>query len=103
MKIFLLAVLLLFLLPTSIQAGELIIKDGSTLTINQGSTLTMNCSNITLETGSSFLTNEGSILSLGKITDNSSGYLNNGTVVACTGTTIIFQLNGIFYVINAGS
>ncbi|WP_339136814.1 MAG: hypothetical protein WGN25_02710 [Candidatus Electrothrix sp. GW3-4] len=103
MKIFLLAILLLFLLPASIQAGELIIKDGSTLTINSDSTLTMNCSNISLEAGSSFLTNDGTILSLGKIIDSSSGYINNGTVETCTGTTIIFQLGGVFYVINAGN
>ena len=93
----------LLFLPLSVQAGELIIKDGSSLTINQDSTLTMNCANITLEAGSSVLTNGGSILSLGKITDNSSGYINNGTVASCSGTTLIIMLNGVFYIINTGS
>ncbi len=92
----------LLFLSLSVQAGELIIKDGSSLTINQGSTLTMNCGNITLEAGSSFLTNDGSILSLGEITDSSSGYTNNGTVTSCSGTTLIIMLNGVFYIINAG-
>jgi len=74
----------LILLPISAQTGELIIKDGSRMTINNGSTLTMNCYTITLETGDSRLTNSGTILSLGELIEEpGSTYNATGTVGNC--------------------
>lgn len=57
----------LFLLPSISNSGELIIHDGSTLTVGENSSLIMDCAPVTIESGGTFLVDGGVVTQRGEL------------------------------------
>lgn len=77
---------LFLLLPfQATKAGELIIHDGGSLTVNTDSTLLMNCNDFTIESGGSFTLDGGAVESRGRLILEGGGVYTiiSGTVDKC--------------------
>ena len=58
---------ILVLLPSISSSGELIIHDGSTLTVGENASLIMDCAPVTIESGGAFLVDGGMVTKRGEL------------------------------------
>lgn len=74
----------LWTLP-EVQAGDLIVHDGGTMTVKSGSVLLMNCNNLTIENGGVFTVDGGLVQQRGKLLVQPGGQYDIGfaTVEKC--------------------